>query len=124
MPVVLLNPIMAKTQTYHTPSRAGILLAVCALALSACVYKIDIQQGNLLEQDNIDQVEVGMSRSAVEFLLGTPMVADSFHQGRWDYPYYFRLGRSGNVLTRWVVVYFEDDRVSRIERDLPLQPPS
>lgn len=124
MPVVLFNPIMATTQTPHNAFRAAVLLTLSALALGACVYKIDIQQGNLLEDENVDQVEIGMSRSAVEFLLGSPMVADSFHQGRWDYPYYLRNGRTGEVLTRWIVVYFEDDRVSRIERDLTLDPSS
>jgi outer membrane protein assembly factor BamE len=97
---------------------------MCALALSACVYRMDIQQGNLLEEDTIEQVEVGMSRSAVEFLLGTPMVADSFHQDRWDYPYYLRFGRSRDVIQRWVIVYFEGDQVSRIERDVTLDPSS
>ncbi|MDX1563440.1 MAG: outer membrane protein assembly factor BamE, partial [Gammaproteobacteria bacterium] len=82
------------------------------------------QQGNLLEPDAVEQVAVGMSRSQVQFLLGTPMIADSFHRSRWDYPYYLRQGRTGEVSTRWIVVYFENDRVSRIERDLELQPPS
>ena len=100
------------------------LAAIVSAALGACVYRIDIQQGNLLEEDTIDQVEVGMSRSAVEFLLGTPMVADSFHQGRWDYPYYLRRGRSREVVRRWVIVYFENDRVARIERDVTLEPSS
>jgi outer membrane protein assembly factor BamE len=98
------------------------LLAACALA--ACVYRIDIQQGNLLEDTDIEQVEVGMTRSQVQFLLGTPMVADSFHRDRWDYTYYFRQGRSRAVERRWLVVRFENDRVARIERDLELQPPS
>ena len=100
------------------------MLALGCLSLTACVYRMDIQQGNLLEEDAVNQVEVGMSRSAVQFLLGTPMIADSFHQSRWDYPYYLRLGRSDDVARRWIVVYFEDDEVARIERDLPLNPSS
>jgi outer membrane protein assembly factor BamE len=94
------------------------------LSLAACVYRIDIQQGNLLEDDDISQVEVGMTRSQVQFLLGTPMVSDSFHRDRWDYAYYFRRGRSEDVDRRWLVVYFENDRVARIERDVALQPSS
>ena len=65
-----------------------------------------------------------MTRSQVQFLLGTPMISDSFHRDRWDYAYYLTRGRSPNVERRWVVVYFENDRVSRVERDVPLQPPS
>jgi outer membrane protein assembly factor BamE len=99
-------------------------LLLAALALTACVYRIDIQQGNLLDDEDIGQVEVGMTRSQVQFLLGTPMVSDSFHRDRWDYAYYLRRGRSPDVTQRWVVVHFENDRVSRVDRDLELQPPT
>jgi len=102
----------------------GLLIAVAALALAACVYRIDIQQGNLLDEEDINQVDLGMTRSQVQFLLGTPMVSDSFHRDRWDYAYYYRRGRSPDADRRWVVVYFENDRVQRIERDIELQPAS
>jgi outer membrane protein assembly factor BamE len=98
-------------------------LVIAVLALTACVYRIDIQQGNLLDDEDITQVQVGMTRSQVQFLLGTPMVADSFHRDRWDYAYYLRRGRSPDVAQRWVVVHFENDRVARVDRDLELQPP-
>jgi outer membrane protein assembly factor BamE len=100
------------------------LIALATLLATACVYRIDIQQGNLLDDEDIVQVEVGMTRSQVQFLLGTPMVADSFHRDRWDYAYYYRRGRSPDLTQRWIVVYFENDRVARIDRDLTLQPPS
>jgi outer membrane protein assembly factor BamE len=99
-------------------------IVLVALALTACVYRIDIQQGNLLDDEDIVQVEVGMTRSQVQFLLGTPMVADSFHRDRWDYAYYFRRGRSPDLIQRWLVVHFENDRVARVDRDLELQPPT
>jgi outer membrane protein assembly factor BamE len=98
---------------------AVILIAV---SLAACVYRIDIQQGNLLEDEDIAQVEVGMTRSQVQFLLGTPMVSDSFHRDRWDYAYYFRQGRSRDVERRWLIVHFDNERVARIERDVAMQP--
>jgi outer membrane protein assembly factor BamE len=99
-------------------------VVLASLALTACVYRIDIQQGNLLDEESLVQVEVGMTRSQVQFLLGTPMVADSFHRDRWDYAYYFRRGRSPDRIQRWVAVYFENDRVSRVDRNLELQPPT
>jgi outer membrane protein assembly factor BamE len=102
----------------------GLLIAVAAFALAACVYRIDIQQGNLLDEEDVNQVDLGMTRSQVQFLLGTPMVSDSFHRDRWDYAYYYRRGRSPDADRRWVVVYFENDRVQRIDRDLELQPAS
>jgi outer membrane protein assembly factor BamE len=102
----------------------ALLIALAAVLATACVYRIDIQQGNLLDEEDVVQVEEGMTRSQVQFLLGTPMVADSFHRDRWDYAYYFRRGRSPDLVQRWVVVYFENDRVARVERDVALQPPS
>jgi outer membrane protein assembly factor BamE len=99
-------------------------IALAALALTACVYRIDIQQGNLLDDEDISQVDLGMTRSQVQFLLGTPMVSDSFHRDRWDYAYYLRRGRSPDVVQRWVVVHFENDRVTQIDRDVELKPAS
>jgi len=100
------------------------LVLLLPLALAACVYRVDVQQGNLLKDKDVLQVEVGMTRSQVQFLLGTPMVADSFHRDRWDYAYFLRKGRSPDIERRWIVVYFESDRVSKIERELTLQPSS
>jgi outer membrane protein assembly factor BamE len=108
--------------TLKTSLKASILIA--GLWLSACIYRIDIQQGNLLEEEVIDQVEVGMTRSQVQFLLGSPMVIDSFHPDRWDYTYYFRQGRSREIEQRWFVVYFQDDRVVNLDRDAELDPSS
>ncbi len=106
----------------RTIARAAIVTA--AFLLGACIYRIDIQQGNLLEEDLVEQVEVGMTRSQVQFLLGSPMVQDSFHQNRWDYTYYLQQGRSREIERRWLVVYFEGDRVVRLDLDAPLEPPS
>ena len=99
-------------------------ILVLGLTLSACIYRIDIQQGNVIEEESIDLVAVGMTRSQVQFLLGTPMVADSFHTERWDYTYYFRQGRSRDIDRRWLVVYFEGDLVVSLERDVTLDPTS
>ena len=106
----------------RTARSLGLLLA--SLFFAGCVFRIDIQQGNLLDDSDIDQVEVGMTRSQVQFLLGTPAVSDTFHRDRWDYTYYFRQGRSRDVEQRWMVVYFENDRVARIDRDVTPEPAS
>jgi outer membrane protein assembly factor BamE len=83
---------------------------------------MDIQQGNLIKDSDLDRVQVGMTRSQVQFLLGTPMVADSFHRDRWDYAYSFEHGRSRDVRRRWIIVYFENERVAKIERSAELKP--
>ena len=99
---------------------AVILTTLC---LAACVYRIDIQQGNLLEDTDVSQVEVGMTRSQVRFLLGTPMVIDSFDANRWDYVYSLRRGHSRKVTKHHLVVWFDGDAVTRIEEPIPLPRP-
>ena len=90
-------------------------LLVCPLA-SACVYRINIQQGNYLDQAAVDQVKAGMTRSQVRYLLGTPMVADSFNKERWDYIYYLKKGRTRHVDSRRVTVYFDGEKVARLDK--------
>ena len=94
-----------------------------ALAGAGCVYRMDVQQGNLLDVEQVEQVEVGMTRSQVRFLLGTPMVIDSFDADRWDYIYSLRRGHERQVTRRHLVVWFEGDKVTRIEEPIPLPRP-
>ena len=87
-----------------------------ALLASGCVYRINIQQGNFLDQAAVEQVKTGMTRSQVRYLLGTPMVADSFNKERWDYIYYLKKGRTRHIDSRRVTVYFEDEKVAKLDK--------
>lgn len=98
-----------------------VILALLSLACG-CVYQASLSQGNLLDQEDVDQLEVGMTRAQVRFLLGTPMIDDPFHENRWDYIYYLRVGREKARFKRWVSVYFDDQSVSEIIRDQELRP--
>jgi outer membrane protein assembly factor BamE len=92
------------------------LMSAISLTASGCVYRINIQQGNFLNQSAVDTVKEGMTRSQVRYLLGTPMVADSFNKERWDYIYYLKKGRSRHVDSRRVTVYFEGDKVAKLDK--------
>ena len=105
--------------------RKGIAVFLLAIALatgSGCVYRASISQGNLIKEEDLAQVEVGMTRSQVRFLLGTPMVDDPFNKDRWDYIYYLKIGRQDASFKRWVSVFFEDDVVKEILKDQELSP--
>ncbi|MFZ5557430.1 MAG: outer membrane protein assembly factor BamE [Pseudomonadota bacterium] len=96
-----------------------LLMALAMTLLTACVpvYKIDIQQGNLVTQEMVSKLKKGMSRDQVRFALGTPLVTDPFHPDRWDYVYRFeRRGRLEEQ--RRITVIFENDRLARIEGDV------
>jgi outer membrane protein assembly factor BamE len=98
----------------------GRLIALLLLAglLGGCIYRMNIQQGNYLEGKTVDKVEVGMTRTQVRYLLGTPMVPAPFNKDRWDYLYYFKSGhRLRKPEQRHLVVFFKEDKVARLERD-------
>jgi len=111
-----------RTYPNHIAPLLLLLAAVVAMPITGCVYRIDVQQGNLLEDPDIEAVKIGMTRSQVRFLLGTPAVADSFHEDRWDYIYYLRKGRRRAVDRAWLIVFFDGDRVREVQRDVPVEP--
>jgi outer membrane protein assembly factor BamE len=101
----------------------SLMLGACSTFPSLGVYKLDINQGNYVTQDQVERLKVGMTRSQVKSALGTPLVADAFHANRWDYPYEFR--RQGKTLEqRQFTVYFVDDKVARWEGDEMPPPPA
>lgn len=101
-----------------------LLIAVALATLTACggigfpgVYRIDVEQGNLVTQEMVDQLKPGMTRRQVRFIMGTPLVEDSFNRERWDYPYVMR--RGDEVLREsQVTVYFDGDRLTGVGGDL------
>ena len=97
-------------------SLTAVGLIAAGLLSTGCVYRINIQQGNFLKQADVDAVQTGMTRSQVRYLLGTPMAADPFNKERWDYIYYLKKGRSRHVDSRRVTVYFDGDKVARLDK--------
>jgi outer membrane protein assembly factor BamE len=85
------------------------------------VYRQDIQQGNIVTQEMVDKLQPGMSKSQVRFLMGTPMLADTFHNNRWDYVYTMTEGW-GDTEKKRLTLVFEQDRLVRLEGDYRPQP--
>lgn len=92
-----------------------------ALNKAPLIYRPPIQQGNVVSQEQVNELKPGMTKRQVKFLLGTPMLTDVFHANRWDYAYTFGEGSTPTDMRR-VTVYFEDDRLVRIAGDLRPQP--
>ena len=72
------------------------------------IYKQNVQQGNAHEQEDLDQLELGMTKKQVAYLLGTPAIQDPFHQDRWDYISMLSR-RGGEPVRRLVTLTFEND---------------
>ena len=127
------HPRTASTPAAPRPAsrRARLLAAgLLGLAVAACqevrlpgVYRIDIQQGNVIAQEQLAALEPGMEKRKVRFILGTPLLRDAFHQDRWDYYYSFEDG-GGDRVRRLISVHFENERLVRVGGDvLPARGP-
>lgn len=77
------------------------------------IYKQNIQQGNAIEQDDLDELYIGMNQRQVLFVLGTPSVKDPFNPDRWDYVQTFSR-RGGDPVMRTVTLRFENGLLSDI----------
>lgn len=87
------------------------------LSVAGCgklVYKQDIQQGNVLDKDDVAELSEGMTKRQVTILLGTPSITSPFHADRWDYMNSFAR-RGGKPRKRVLTLHFEDDRLASIE---------
>src|SRR5262249_13345667 len=80
----IIAPMIAPQRTRRRSPVAALVTLLAALALGGCVYRMDVQQGNYLEGKTVDQLQVGMTRTQVRYLLGTPLVPDVFDKDRWD----------------------------------------
>jgi outer membrane protein assembly factor BamE len=100
----------------RTPAVRWTLAVGLAVLSSGCVYRMSITQGNFLEGKSVDQLQVGMTRAQVRYLLGTPMVPDAFDKERWDYLYYFKRGRLKTPEQRHLIVFFQEDKVTKFDR--------
>lgn len=84
-------------------------------------YKMEVQQGNFVDQDMVARLKPGMSREQVKFVLGTPLVSDMFHADRWDYVFSRRPVGGGATQQRRLTVFFEDNKLARLEGDVVSQ---
>lgn len=98
-----------------------------ALLLAACstegpfklpfVYRVNIQQGNVIDQAMLDRLQPGMNKNQVRYIMGTPVLHDPFHANRWDYIYTFSKGGARRK-QRHVVLYFKNDKLASVAGDV------
>jgi outer membrane protein assembly factor BamE len=107
-------------QLTHNKLLKQLILLSGFLFLSSCSYfmphRIDIQQGNIIDQEQVNQLKTGMRKDQVQFILGTPMLMDMFHANRWDYIHTMKKGHAKMEKTR-LSLYFTDDELTNIIGD-------
>jgi outer membrane protein assembly factor BamE len=90
------------------------ILLLLAISLSGCLYKMDIYQGNVLDQEQIDKLQLGMDKNRVIAILGSPQLTDPFHSQRWDYYAMSNLDNQKKKTVTLLTLLFEDNRVVEI----------
>ena len=98
--------------------QSALVASLVIVTLSGCLYRMDIPQGNRIDPALVEQLEIGMSRNQVEFLLGTPAIVDSYHPDQWHYIFYLKTGDDGNITKSLMTLTFTGDLLSSIDGDL------
>lgn len=99
-----------------------LLALVASITMSACsdwIFRIDVPQGNFLEEKNVNKLRIGMTKEQVIFVLGHPVVQDSFDRDTWYYVYEMKRGmrKRGEDFRKDLVLVFEEERLKAIEGD-------
>lgn len=93
-----------------------ITLTLLSLLVAGCAHKIEIQQGNVVTQSQLEQLHPGLNHRQVRALLGSPLLSDPFHPDRWDY--YYSSSEGLQVLERYrLTLFFSGDSLLRFEKE-------
>ena len=90
------------------------LLANCSIPR---IFQVVISQGNLVDQEMLDKLEIGMTESQVKFVMGTPLISDTFYPNRWDYFTSVTQGTT-TYTNQKVTLYFEDNKLVNWEGEI------
>jgi len=90
---------------------------VASLSVLGCsIHRIDIQQGNVLDREMVEDIRLGMSQEQVQFVLGTPLLLDPFHNNRWNYVYTLKK-RKNSLEQQSLTLVFENEKLARIIKE-------
>ena len=105
--------------------KSVIVALIFAFGVTACsvnkvVYRIDVPQGNYLEAATVAQVQPGMNKEQVQYLLGTPVLIDPFSQSVWYYVYLQQHSYNDPKQHTFVVTFDQNGIVSKTDLDKAL----
>lgn len=113
-----------QAQAQMTKRPLFLTLSAC-LSMSACsyvvdnlpgIYRLEIQQGNIIDQAMVDQLRPGMSKRQILYIMGSPMLDDYFHRNRWEYVYYEKK-ENADPKEKRLALFFNNDSLAGIQGD-------
>ena len=108
-----------------------LVILIAISVLTACgssplrfpgVYRIDIPQGNIITQEHVDQLRPGLTKRQVNFIMGTPLIQDTFNQNRWDYIYSYQPGGGERGQERLSIFFDENGQMTHFTGDFKQTP--
>jgi len=96
------------------------IIVILTLLLTSCVYTLNIQQGNILDQKDIDKLRAGLTKNQVVFVLGNPVVDDSFSDHKWIYLYTFSNRMTDTETTKRLELSFNEDKLASAKGDFEI----
>ena len=96
------------------------IIIILSLLLSSCVYTLGIQQGNILDQKDINKLRAGLTKNQVVFVLGNPVVNDSFSDDHWTYLYTFSNRMNDTKTTKRLELNFSEDKLVSASGDFEI----
>jgi outer membrane protein assembly factor BamE len=95
----------------------SILILLCLSLISGCswlqfpsIHKVSVQQGNIVNQEMVSKLQIGMTMPQVQYILGTPLTTDTFDNSRWDY-FYSRVDSEGKRSERQLKLSFNNENL-------------
>ena len=99
----------------------ALILIMTSLLLANCsiprIFQVVVSQGNLVDQEMLDKLEIGMTESQVKFVMGTPLISDTFYPERWDYFTSVTQGES-SYTNQKITLFFENNQLIRWEGEI------
>lgn len=111
--ITLSRFVFLKAFNYRSVSRMTSLLLI--LVLGACIHKPDIQQGNVITQEVVAALSIGMKQNQVQSIAGKPLILDPFRSDRWEYVYSMRYDNHNQSQFGYVTLFFKDNALSEIK---------
>ena len=96
-----------------------LILSICLMGCSfPKLFQVIINQGNLVKPEMFEELETGMTESQVKYIMGTPLISDTFSPNRWDY--FTSVSQGNNILTKTkITLFFKEGKLVKWEGDLP-----
>lgn len=115
MKVLLSNALPSTVLSSYFRKLILAFLVILSASLTGCIHKPDIQQGNVITQEVVAELAIGMKQNQVQSIAGKPLILDPFRSDRWEYVYSMKYDNHKQSQFSYVTLFFDGDKLSDIK---------